>query len=723
MRQLHRRHSSRPSRRAVASVVVLATGFATVVAPASAADDIDLLRTDGGKPYVYFIVDTSGSMVLDENGDWVPGNGDDPASKIYQVKKALYDVLKDVDGVHFGFAGFNQDRLAITAKHWLYTSAGAAVLDPDLTYPTDAGKTWTFGKHINTNGQAGTCASPLSLTNALDTINRFPRLGTAGLSTTTLWVSGKGNKEFQVLVSLSPASTGQLGDPTILVRLQANAVTSCSPLTVTAGTPVDVSFRRVRDFLMVESNGTSTGGSGNCNADETLTGLWPYTDVLADNTCGSGSSQPFTGEGWEGNTDDAARTGYDDLDKCCVKTSNPGVCQTDPKPNDVCYDLRFPTVVSPVAAELDKGDEIPFNWSADYQTEFLKRLNPKYPDGEDFGIASYFQNLPDSVTGLLQLKNQDQRPLVAFGNSPLGRAINDFRCWYLGKGNKCKGPAFDPGWERLFELNDRDYACRVPYLILVSDGEDNSQGEAPAADTANLFSMAGVRTFAFSFSDTKNLHPIVQNGRGELILVQNGQELEQKLRDVIGNIVETAKTFASAAVPSVQAAVADKIYLTNFTPLDGTGNWDGHLHSYLKPLPIDPLTLLPDTSSPRHLWDAGEVMLEQAPDPVPAGDDTSTVPLQVGNGIDERRVYYSMEPRPNDADARGLAGQPAPLRPHDHGARQDRADHPDRARLLERNGHRLRRLRPGLGEGRPRGRQHGRRENPDREDLPLGETG
>lgn len=654
------RHSSRRRSKLtwtlVSATAVAVLAVAGYLPTAEAADDIDLLRKKGGKPYVFFLVDTSGSMVLDQDNQWLPANGDDPASKLYQVKKALYDVMKDVDNVHFGLAGFNQDRLMVRAKHWLYQAGDAAELGGvlnKLTYPTAAGETWTFGRHFEPSGVAGTCDAPLDLSTQLDVVNRFARLGTQGLGTTVLWVKSSGST-FKVEAALSPDSPGTLGDPSIVVRLQASEVLAC-PADLQAGEPVDVVFSRGREFLMVESNGdASATDSSNCTADERMDGLWPYTDVFAENTCGSGSGQPFTGRGWEGNTDSGDRAGHDDFDACCVHPDTAGVCVANPNPADVCYNLHFPTQLHPNFDELDLGDTIPLSWEVDNQTEFLRRLNPLHPGGEDFGIASYFQDAPEPVTGLLQLEDESRRPLVAFGNSPLGRAINDFRCWYLGGGTKCKGPAFDPGWEAVFRDNDLEYGCRVPYLIIISDGEDNSKGENPSADTANLFSKGGVRTFAFTFEGTKELHSIVQNGKGELILVEDGDDLAAKLREVIGFIQEETRTFASAAVPSVQATVEDKIYLTNFVPLNGSGNWQGHVHSFLKPLPLDELTGRPDTTHANHLWDAADVMLAQAPDPV-AGD-TSSVDLQLGGGADQRRVYYARLPDPADPSARTWPG-------------------------------------------------------------------
>ena len=62
-------------------------------------------------------------------------------------------------------------------------------------------------------------------------------------------------------------------------------------------------------------------------------------------------------------------------------------------------------------------------------------------------------------------------------------------------------------------------------------------------------------------------------------------------------IKEQSVAFASAAVPTVQANIADKIYLSSFTPLNNASVWPGRLDAFLKPLPIDPDTGFPDRST------------------------------------------------------------------------------------------------------------------------------
>ena len=69
------------------------------------ADDRDLVREAGREPYLHIIFDVSGSMNWTppiDNGDlklardsFAPAYGDDPTSKFYQAKSALYRVLTD----------------------------------------------------------------------------------------------------------------------------------------------------------------------------------------------------------------------------------------------------------------------------------------------------------------------------------------------------------------------------------------------------------------------------------------------------------------------------------------------------------------------------------------------------------------------------------------------------------------------------------------------------
>src|SRR5262245_8716408 len=131
----------RPTLRGMAATVVVLAALALLAAGLEPAwsDDIDLLRFTTAKPYVFFIIDNSASMNLSPDGKWVHGNGDDPRSKMYQVKRVIHEVFKDVNDIHFGFAGYNQDTVRVTAKHWLYyfvqTASNKLPNGWPITYP------------------------------------------------------------------------------------------------------------------------------------------------------------------------------------------------------------------------------------------------------------------------------------------------------------------------------------------------------------------------------------------------------------------------------------------------------------------------------------------------------------------------------------------------------------------------------------------------------------
>lgn len=702
-------------RGAVAAALLLTTAvsIAVVVRRADAADDIDLLRDEGGQPFVMVLLDTSASMNLqpssDKNpkqndlGTWVPANGDDPKSKIYQVKKALYEVFSEVEGIHFGFAGFNQDNLRVKAKHWLYAAQAPATFFSEaltLTYPEAAGDQWVFGTHFDlptgSPGEVGTCAAPLSYTTDRMRLDRFARLGAGGLGPTTLWILRQGTT-YRVTIERADASI-PLGSQQIDVQITAEEVdpTTCSPKQTEVRV---VTFDLVTDFLMVEANvgnqgvpspvGSEPLNTDNCSTQETVAGYWDYQDIQAVNTCGAGSSQPFTGRGWEGNTDSGARPAapfnhenFDPFQLC-------GGSQLGSPSCDILYNAHFPTTLQPDPAfdELDMGDFIPLDWTVDHREDFLRRLNPRHPNylpkilwDEDlangelddfhpafrpyFGVATYFQDTPEGAFGdapdsddFLKLKNEGQRPLVAFGNSPLGRAINDFRCWVLGVndtgpgGGKCgnrkgqRGPSYNPGWNTLFQENDIWYKCRLPYLIVISDGEENSDGENPSADVADFLNKAAVRTWVFTFNDKdSDLISIANPGGGDIVLVTSGNELKEELEKVIGEIRQDATTFATAAVPSVQASTDQNIYITHFQPNNQAAIWEGHMRSF-------PSSSDLDLTNDPHTWDSAIEMLAQAPDR-PADGDTSTLSdLKLGTGENERRIYFGMEPTP------GVSGQ------------------------------------------------------------------
>src|SRR4030095_2266581 len=118
--------------------------------------------------------------------------------------------------------------------------------------------------------------------------------------------------------------------------------------------------------------------------------------------------------------------------------------------------------------------------------------------------------------------------------------------------------------------------------------------------------------------------------------------LQAQLLKSVGLIREETRAFASAAVPSIQANVDQRVFLTDFTPINNKSVWDGHFDAYLKPVPpVSATDPRPDRNKNCtgaageqgcHLWDAGERIL--------------TPGTGLGTQPDQRRVYY---PRETDA--------------------------------------------------------------------------
>ena len=192
--------------------------------------------------------------------------------------------------------------------------------------------------------------------------------------------------------------------------------------------------------------------------------------------------------------------------------------------------------------------------------------------------------------------------------------------------------------------NDPDYGCRRPFLVVISDGEDVCKGEDANADISDMKSHTGMKTWALNVGDPKGcqsgggLHSLVQSAKGECVNVSSKEDLKDILEDILGQIREQARSFATAAVPSVQTTSDQAIFVSSFTPLNEKSVWDGHLNAFLKPMPVDQngspdigVTCGAGVHAGCHLWDAGTAIESQYNSTDPLGDTTS-----------QRRISYSL---------------------------------------------------------------------------------
>jgi hypothetical protein len=597
-----------------------------------------------------------------------------------------------------------------------FDTDGNEILPPQDTRVLDLeGHLLTFGRAFGGVREAGSCAAPLNFNLEADlrklqsfAIDGRPQVVAADGTVTDalpsrLWLTNglNGANRRNYLLTVERPGTGsdgspnkKIGEDSMLVHLRLYAYSGCpfSP-------PSDADFRQAVQLRLDPALGETFFIDGDLVNDSSQNGkeeiadgarLWSHQDAFSE---AAFDRSPFTGEGWEGNYDSGyivavdadfqAKLDANVVDQYCADSGaysdgivDPGACAS-----------AYKSTVRPTEAttfdpqdrhSLDYGDMIPFDWGFDRQSLFLSKLSPK--GTPDYRGASYFADEPlaeGTVTPLgtvsrplpLPLKVGNQRPLLALDQSPLARAINDVRCWYLGtRGqgtNKCKGenPLIEVGWEELACEFDSRFGCRKPYMIIISDGQDNVQGENPVADASDLFNKSGMRVWAINLGrprecDNGLLHNIVNAaGRGNVasgacINASNPRQLRQELEAILGQIRTETRAFASAAVPTVQATVEQKIFLTNFTPFNDSGVWDGHVQSFLKPLPVDDITGRPDTDRPCtatrttecYLWDAGGNLLDfqyavadDSVDPslqVPLLDDSEDQPRR-------RRVYYA----------------------------------------------------------------------------------
>jgi hypothetical protein len=629
---------------------------ALAVAGPAAGDDRNSLKTQAGNPYVFIILDTSGSMnwspptcSIDTAGNQIcdpasacptgdcftPLNGDDPNSKLYSAKEAIATAVSGISNISFGFASYNQDGLSMRAKHWLYKAVnGGPAITGFGSYPAvDAqevfGFQWTCANGSG-DGLAGcgpTTPADLTQPYQLARVQRLPKGDAAFTTTQTFWVKS-GGSTWKVIYA--PMALDKLGNPTIHTNVTVAKCTKADCSTTAAPVTTLVTWNLIHDFISWDIG----GNSGNPNEAP------PAVDYFAQVTANDMGSPGGTCNGWDPNTDSASDA------------------------NASGYSVRQPTNSSdPRGATFTIGDVIPLDWKNDHNLDVQKRMAPNLELDvnavPDFSIAPYFNNTPWAGENFLRIPTGNVKdtvvakslhaPLMGSGATPIGASLQTFRQWYSGcttQTTACTG-----GWVSLASnasTGDPLYTCSKKYVLFITDGDETCNAGLGCTMAANL-KTDGVTTFILGFGLTSatgnTLKCVAQNGgSGVPFYPQTKADLIRDIEGAIGSIQENPTAFASAAVPSVQAETADKLFLTSFFPLSDQGIWDGHVNAFLKPLPLTSAGT-PDLSrtcasltkpSSCLLWDGGKVLLTQAPTPAQAAAGN----FQIGNGAAQRRVFY-----------------------------------------------------------------------------------
>jgi hypothetical protein len=467
--------------RGLASAVVAAVmGVAGMAAARPAAAQPSICEGEVA-PYVLILFDTSGSMNwgppcsqaeldagfcaarCDSYDCFVPLQADDPGSKLYQAKQALYEVLANTTGLQFGFATLNQDTLYARAKHWLYEAAGPGVNIPVRgPFPSTGsrevfGLLWGCDTGTGNNEIGCYAASPADFIDGweLGRVQRLPKLGKSFTESVTFYVR-QGTITYKV--RYAPVGLSTPGAP-VTVAETVWRCTNAACSTTTLHGQANVLFNPVSELLSWEDTSLKT-----TNPSLTYFG-YTATDTDATNTC----------SGWEPNTDSYA----------------------DPFNG---HNLHAPTSTDPRGASFSVGDVIPQDWLSTHRDDILLRLAPNLladPLGSpDFRIAPYLQDSPMAVESFLRLKNSNIRPLIAQGSTPLALSIQGFRTWWKGcSAGSCGGPA---GWLAVAQAQDPDWFCRRQYLLVLTDGGETC-GPDPCAETHKLYTSENVKSYVVGF--------------------------------------------------------------------------------------------------------------------------------------------------------------------------------------------------------------------------------
>lgn len=483
------------------AIPLLAAGLAM---PA-AAQELD--------PYLFILFDTSGSMSwsppcpqdkfdlgecapLCPTGDcYVPLQADDLQSKFFQVKEALHTVLSQRSDALLGFATFNQDTLNVRAKHWLYeaTSDGPNVPGwgafPGTGTREVFGLLWNCDTGSNDHEIGCTAAKPADLVDVWER-TRVQRLSKGGISfaqTVDFYVRHP-NTVYRL--RYAPVAGGVIGSPlstTVTLNRCTNASCSTSVLVETR----TVSWQPVSDFLSWDNADLNPSRT---NPQLSYFAQFESTDSASTNSCA----------GWDPNTDTTADR-YNG------------------------YSLRWPTDASdPRGSLFFTGDVIPLDWNDSNNAEIQWRLAPNLTADPlaipDFRMAPYLKDSRQGVETFLRLKDENARPLIPTGSTPLGNSLRSFRTWFAG-------------WVGAAAAQDPTWGFRRLNLLVITDGDETCGGTDACGVAADLSSRYGMRTFVVSvgveFTPGNKLSCMASNGNTqEPYSPRTRQELVDALNDV-----------------------------------------------------------------------------------------------------------------------------------------------------------------------------------------------
>jgi Neisseria PilC beta-propeller domain len=529
--------------------VVAAVLALLLAAPAARADDRSLLYSQQKNPYVFIILDTSGSMhqstacsatdiaaafcsELCVDGDCLPHlMGDDPNSKIYTAKSAIYNVMALHPNINFGFGHFDQQGMRMSWKYWWYKLAssqpnGFITLDDNSQYPmpgqlevfgeqawdctdarADLGPTqatplrWTgcpfsgppatgnllapAGNGLPTNpdtglilpiaGQPTTTQYPAHLDNPWEweRVRRYPKLGDQN---TTVWyyyiketTSGSGPI---YRVTFTPVGGQTLGQDPMTVNISVDKCTNAACSTTTNNGKKVMTFNKANETVYWEPGEGVTQAPSDEGSPPNGGGSF-FGDTARE--IGATGNQSQLDMNF--NSSDTNDTSADQFcsNGFCVDTSAPVTSDPFPGPG------RTPTYL------FESGDFIPLDWKSNQQTAIMNRMAPNLLNGAttpDFGISDYFADHRVNGESALRLKAPAfGGPLAPDGGTPTGHVMASYLSWLQGGG---LGVPANQGWIQAASGANGDpfFSCKPMYVLLVTDGQasgtDGNYNSTPA---------------------------------------------------------------------------------------------------------------------------------------------------------------------------------------------------------------------------------------------------
>ncbi|HEY6324752.1 MAG TPA: PilC/PilY family type IV pilus protein [Thermoanaerobaculia bacterium] len=483
-----------------------------LAAPPARADDRSLLHSQQQNPYVFIILDTSGSMhqstacsaadiaaaycsELCVDGDCLPHlMGDDPNSKIYTAKQAIYNVMLLHPNINFGFGHFDQQGMHMSWKYWWYQVASSQpfiTLDSGLQYP-QPGQLEVFGQQAwdctDARADSGTEATPLRWTGCpftgtnaatgtnfpiagqpgtpqpahLDNpwewerVRRYPKLGDNNTVTWWYYIQESSSGSGPIYkVTFTPVGGQTLGQDPMTVTISVDKCTNAACSTVTnKGTKV-MTFHKANETVYWEPGEGVTEAPSDEGAPPNGGGCF-FGDTAREIGVTGNQSQLDMNYNSSGTIDSSA-------DQFCS--------------SGFCVDTSAPVTADPFGRThviFDSGDFIPLDWKSNQQTAIMNRMAPNLLNGgttPDFGISDYFADHRVNGESALRLKNPAfGGPLAPDGGTPTGHVMTSYLNWLQG-GVAPFGA--NQGWIQAASgaSGDPFFSCKPMYLLLVTDGQ------------------------------------------------------------------------------------------------------------------------------------------------------------------------------------------------------------------------------------------------------------